>query len=158
MKRLWVALFAVAMLLAAASPALAQPVTPSKSGMVEYFEGTVYLDGQALTDPIVAQFPYMKENGSLHEDGRAQNDAHDHGSGMGKTHRTAQCGEHEGSAILLFCGGKPSQNLAVQRVLGAIFGFMQFVPPRGDGGVWPEDGPCTPGKSPRMGMKHRHDG
>jgi hypothetical protein len=54
-------------------PAMAQPVAPSKSGMVSYIEGEVRLDDQLIQDPIVAQFPYMKENGSLRTlQGRAE--------------------------------------------------------------------------------------
>jgi hypothetical protein len=75
MKR---ALLAVLILtfLALAIPAFAQtvPVAPSKSGMVAYFDGSVYLDEQALTDPLVSQYPYMKENGTIRctEQGRAE--------------------------------------------------------------------------------------
>jgi len=41
------------------------PVTPSRSGMVSYIQGAVYLDDKEIPDPIIAQFPYMKENGTL---------------------------------------------------------------------------------------------
>ena len=54
-------------------PAAAQPVAPSKSGMVSYIEGEVRIDDQIIPDPIVAQFPYMKENGALRTgEGRAE--------------------------------------------------------------------------------------
>jgi hypothetical protein len=65
MMRLWFSLLAVVLLVMVAVPAAAQPVTPAKSGMVSYIEGEVRLDDQLVPDPIVAQFPYMKENGTL---------------------------------------------------------------------------------------------
>jgi hypothetical protein len=49
------------------------PVTPSKSGMVSYIQGAVYIDDTLIPDPIVAQFPYMKEGGNLRTaEGRAE--------------------------------------------------------------------------------------
>ncbi len=70
MKRVWVALTAVGWLAVAAAQAYGQassvaPVTPSRSGMVSYIQGAVYLDDKEIPDPIIAQFPYMKENGTL---------------------------------------------------------------------------------------------
>jgi hypothetical protein len=49
------------------------PVTPSKSGMVSYIQGAVYNDDTLVPDPIVAQFPYIKEGGNLRTaEGRAE--------------------------------------------------------------------------------------
>ena len=72
MRRAWLALLALAILAVWAVPATAQPVVSAKSGMVSYVMGTVYLDGQQMDD-VVAQFPYMKENGTLRTtEGRAE--------------------------------------------------------------------------------------
>jgi hypothetical protein len=55
------------------APVMAQFVAPSKSGMVSAVEGVVTLDGETLPDPLVANFPYMKENGVLSTaEGRAE--------------------------------------------------------------------------------------
>src|ERR1039458_9299808 len=78
MRRIWVAVLAVAFLVGAVAPASGQvgsvaPVTPSKSGMVSYIQGAVYADDTLIPDPIVAQFPYMKEGGNLRTaEGRAE--------------------------------------------------------------------------------------
>lgn len=49
------------------------PVTPSKSGMVSYIQGAVYNDDALIPDPIVAQFPYIKEGSALRTaEGRAE--------------------------------------------------------------------------------------
>ena len=73
MRWLWLGVLAVALVGLAAMPAAAQPVAPSKSGMVSYIEGEVRIDDQIIPDPIVAQFPYMKENGALRTgEGRAE--------------------------------------------------------------------------------------
>src|ERR1019366_3788592 len=78
MRRIWVAVLAVAFLVGAVAPASGQvgsvaPVTPSKSGMVSYIQGAVYVDDKLIPDPIVAQFPYMKESGTLRTtEGRAE--------------------------------------------------------------------------------------
>jgi hypothetical protein len=73
MRRLWLLVLAVVLVALAATPAAAQPVAPSKSGMVSYIEGEVRIDDQLIPDPIVAQFPYMKENGTLRtREGRAE--------------------------------------------------------------------------------------
>ena len=78
MRRIWVAALAVACLIVAVAPASGQvgsvaPVTPSKSGMVSYIQGAVYADDTLIPDPIVAQFPYMKEGGTLRTtEGRAE--------------------------------------------------------------------------------------
>ena len=78
MRRIWVAALAVAFLVGALAPASGQvgsvaPVTPSKSGMVSYIQGAVYADDTLIPDPIVAQFPYMKEGGTLRTtEGRAE--------------------------------------------------------------------------------------
>jgi hypothetical protein len=49
------------------------PVTPAKSGMVSYIQGAVYVDNALIPDPIVANFPYMKEGGDLRTaEGRAE--------------------------------------------------------------------------------------
>jgi len=73
MRRLWLPILAAVLVAMAAVPAMAQPVAPSKSGMVSYIEGEVRLDDQLIPDPIVAQFPYMKENGALRTgEGRAE--------------------------------------------------------------------------------------
>jgi hypothetical protein len=77
-NRICFALLALAILLAAL-PATAQtpsvaPVAPSKSGMVSYIQGAVYLDDELLPDPLVGQYPFMKPNGVLRttEEGRAE--------------------------------------------------------------------------------------
>jgi hypothetical protein len=73
MKRVCVAVFVFAVLALVALPASAQPVAPSKSGMVDYIEGTVYVNDEIVPDPIVATFPYVKENGKVRtEEGRAE--------------------------------------------------------------------------------------
>jgi hypothetical protein len=73
MRWLWLSVLAAVLVALAAVPALAQPVTPSKSGMVSYIEGEVHNDDQLIPDPIVATFPYMKENGVLRTgQGRAE--------------------------------------------------------------------------------------
>ena len=78
MSRIWVTVLAAALLISAAAPAFGQvgsvaPVTPAKSGMVSYIQGAVYNDDVLIPDPIVAQFPYMKEGGSLRTaEGRAE--------------------------------------------------------------------------------------
>jgi hypothetical protein len=73
MGRLWLSILAVVLVALAAAPLAAQPVAPSKSGMVSYIEGEVRIDDQIIPDPIVAQFPYMKENGTLRTgEGRAE--------------------------------------------------------------------------------------
>ncbi|MBZ5580738.1 MAG: FecR domain-containing protein [Acidobacteriia bacterium] len=73
MKRFWMVLLAAAVLALTAMPAAAQPVVPSKSGMVSIVQGTAYLDGQEMKEPLNAQYPYMKENGSLRTaEGRAE--------------------------------------------------------------------------------------
>jgi hypothetical protein len=72
----WV--LAAAFLVGAAASAWGQagsvaPVTPAKSGMVSYIQGAVYMDDALIPDPIVAQFPYMKEGGNLRTaEGRAE--------------------------------------------------------------------------------------
>jgi hypothetical protein len=67
----WILVLVVAAL--AVAPLAAQPVTPAKSGMVSYIEGDVRIDDQLIPDPIVANFPYMKENGALRTvEGRAE--------------------------------------------------------------------------------------
>ncbi|HUP03736.1 MAG TPA: hypothetical protein VMU19_07090 [Bryobacteraceae bacterium] len=49
------------------------PVTPAKSGMVSYIQGAVYVDDALIPDPIVANFPYVKEGGELRTaEGRAE--------------------------------------------------------------------------------------
>jgi hypothetical protein len=41
--------------------------------MVDYIEGTVYVNDELVPDPIVATFPYIKENATLRtEEGRAE--------------------------------------------------------------------------------------
>jgi len=74
MKRIWLVTVLTAMILAlAAAPAMAQPVVPSKSGLVSYIMGSVYLDNVQLPDPIVVQNNFIKEKGSLRtEEGRAE--------------------------------------------------------------------------------------
>jgi len=73
MRWLWLSVLAAVVAALATVPAMAQPVAPSKSGMVSYIEGEVRLDDQLIPDPIVAQFPYMKENGALRTvEGRAE--------------------------------------------------------------------------------------
>lgn len=78
MGRRWLAAVALACLIGAVLPASAQvgsvaPVTPAKSGMVSYIQGAVYNDDALIPDPIVAQFPYIKEGGSLRTaEGRAE--------------------------------------------------------------------------------------
>jgi hypothetical protein len=78
MSRTWVAVLAAVFLIGAGMPASGQigsvaPVTPAKSGMVSYIQGAVYLDDALIPDPIVAQFPYMKEGGNLRTaEGRAE--------------------------------------------------------------------------------------
>jgi hypothetical protein len=73
MRRLWLPIVAAVLVALAAMPAMAQPVAPSKSGMVSYIEGEVRLDNELIPDPIVATFPYMKENGALRTvEGRAE--------------------------------------------------------------------------------------
>ena len=53
-------------------PAMAQPVTAAKSGLVAYLEGKVYLDNERLEFSTV-HFPQIKENATLRtEDGRAE--------------------------------------------------------------------------------------
>ncbi len=70
MKRAALCLLVVSLLTA---PLMAQFVAPSKSGMVSAVEGVVALDGETLPDPLVANFPYMKENGVLSTaEGRAE--------------------------------------------------------------------------------------
>jgi len=78
MRRTCLAVLAGACLAGAVAPAWGQagavaPVTPAKSGMVSYIQGAVYVDGALIPDPIVAQFPYMKEGGNLRTaEGRAE--------------------------------------------------------------------------------------
>lgn len=78
MKRVWGALIAAGGVALAAAYAFGQvgsvaPVAPSRSGMVTYIQGAVYLDDKQIPDPIVAQFPYMKDDGSLRTaEGRAE--------------------------------------------------------------------------------------
>ncbi len=73
MRWLWLPILAVALIALAAVPAAAQPVAPAKSGMVSYIEGEVRLDDQLIPDPIVASFPYIRENGALRTvEGRAE--------------------------------------------------------------------------------------
>jgi hypothetical protein len=78
MGKQWMAALAAAVLIGAFASASAQtgsvaPVTPSKSGMVSYIQGAVYNDDALIPDPIVAQFPYIKEGGSLRTaEGRAE--------------------------------------------------------------------------------------
>jgi hypothetical protein len=73
MRLLGISILAVVLIMMAAVPAAAQPVVPSKSGMVSYIEGEVRIDDQLVPDPIIAQFPYMKENGALRTvEGRAE--------------------------------------------------------------------------------------
>jgi hypothetical protein len=73
MRWLWLSILAAVLVALAAVPAMAQPVAPSKSGMVSYIEGEVHNDDQLIPDPIVATFPYMKENGALRTvEGRAE--------------------------------------------------------------------------------------
>jgi hypothetical protein len=78
MGKQWVAAVVAALLIGAFAPAPAQvgsvaPVTPSKSGMVSYIQGAVYNDDALIPDPVVAQFPYIKEGGSLRTaEGRAE--------------------------------------------------------------------------------------
>lgn len=73
MRRLWLLILAAVLVALAAAPATAQPVAPAKSGMVSYIEGEVHIDDQLIPDPIVAQFPFMKENGVLRTgEGRAE--------------------------------------------------------------------------------------
>jgi hypothetical protein len=78
MRGIWVAVLAAAFLVGAAVTASGQagsvaPVTPAKSGMVSYIQGAVYVDDALIPDPIVAQFPYMKEGGNLRTaEGRAE--------------------------------------------------------------------------------------
>jgi hypothetical protein len=73
MRWLWLSVLAAVLAAMAAVPAMAQLVAPSKSGMVSYIEGEVRIDDQLIPDPIVATFPYMKENGALRTlQGRAE--------------------------------------------------------------------------------------
>jgi len=53
-------------------PAVAQPVTSAKSGVVAYLEGKVFLENERLEFSTV-HFPQIKENATLRtEDGRAE--------------------------------------------------------------------------------------
>jgi uncharacterized membrane protein YgcG len=53
-------------------PAVAQPVTSAKSGVVAYLEGKVFLENERLEFSTV-HFPQIKESGTLRtEDGRAE--------------------------------------------------------------------------------------
>ncbi len=73
MKSFLTALTVAAALIFCAATAWTQPVVPAKSGMVDYLEGKVFLDDKELPFPIVADFPYIKEQGVLRaEDGRAE--------------------------------------------------------------------------------------
>jgi uncharacterized membrane protein YgcG len=78
MKRVRVVPVVVVSLTLAAAFAFGQvgsvaPVAPSRSGMVSYIQGAVYLDDKQIPDPIVAQYPYMQDNGTLHTaEGRAE--------------------------------------------------------------------------------------
>lgn len=48
-------------------------VAPSKAGMVTWAEGNVQVGQQALTEPLIAQFPYVKEGEQLRTaEGRAE--------------------------------------------------------------------------------------
>ncbi|MGD0500643.1 MAG: hypothetical protein ABSC23_19660 [Bryobacteraceae bacterium] len=47
------------------TPALAQFVVPAKSGMVDYVEGEASIDGQRIPTPLVADFPYVKQDQRL---------------------------------------------------------------------------------------------
>ena len=77
MNRICLAVLALATFVAAL-PAAGQvpsvaPVAPAKSGMVSYIQGAVYLDDELLPDPLVGQYPYMKEGGVLRTaEGRAE--------------------------------------------------------------------------------------
>lgn len=54
------------------APAIAQPVTSAKSGVVAYLEGKVFLENDRL-EFSTTHFPQIKENGTLRtEDGRAE--------------------------------------------------------------------------------------
>src|ERR1039457_3307885 len=78
MRGIWVSVLAAAFLVGTAVTASGQagsvaPVTPAKSGKVSYIQGAVYVDDALIPDPIVAQFPYMKEGGNLRTaEGRAE--------------------------------------------------------------------------------------
>ncbi len=49
------------------------PVTPAKSGMVSYIQGAVYLNDELLPDPLVGQYPYVKDKSALRTvEGRAE--------------------------------------------------------------------------------------
>ena len=73
-----VLVLASAALVAAPFPAAGQtlsvaPVTPAKSGMVSYIQGAVFLNDELLPDPLLAQYPYVKEEGSIRTaEGRAE--------------------------------------------------------------------------------------
>jgi hypothetical protein len=77
-SRFNLALLAMAIVVTSGFPAAAQtqsvaPVTPSKSGLVSYIQGTVYLNDELLPDPLVGQFPYVKDKESVRTaDGRAE--------------------------------------------------------------------------------------
>ncbi len=73
MKQVWVAVLTLAVLALLAAPASAQPVVPSKSGLVQYVEGAAYLDGKALTEGSCVQCPSIPKNGALRTlEGRAE--------------------------------------------------------------------------------------
>jgi hypothetical protein len=51
--------------LAGSSPLFAQSVVPAKSGMVDYVEGEASVEGRKLPSPILADFPYVKQDEHL---------------------------------------------------------------------------------------------
>jgi hypothetical protein len=78
-NRISAAIFALAALAAmpfsaaGQGPSSVAPVTPAKSGMVSYIQGAVFLNDERLPDPLIAQYPYMKEDGTLRTaEGRAE--------------------------------------------------------------------------------------
>jgi hypothetical protein len=69
---LWFAAIPVAVALGAGSVA-AQPVIPSKAGLIDYVEGIVFLGQRLLPSPLVAEFPYIAPNAFLRSvEGRAE--------------------------------------------------------------------------------------